>query len=330
LIAGLGTAILLRSRRKRWGRIKKRGRVIQIKHLSDEDSMEFQDGTYSGKGNNQKVLFTLNNKAMDEVKHRGNDSGKERPITMSDAETLRSDLNMENRPEYLFKAIDATINSSNGSMDESDRMTSEGSFPVNFDSSSVTLRAVSPLPPGLLEEGHFKHHSTDVPSESTVKTVDTNLYNIGAFPTRLSQDSVQDPQRHYSGAYALETDSSVQDSGSFYNQSLTSGHSRIHPLDWSLKGSTLDGQSIGNSTLTDAELFVVRRTCSPTILEHYNELGFQGNGQVDGETNTRPATSTTELQGSKQFVNDLVWLKQKLSNVRGNPYDDNSSKSSDD
>jgi len=88
--------------------------------------------------------------------------------------------------------------------------------------------------------------------------------------------------------------------------------------------------------MTDTEMFIVRKPNTPSILEHYEETEERDTESDSraikaysiskaSHTTTYDHVFPTEFSGSKQFINDLVWLKQKLSDIGGQSYDDNSS-----
>jgi len=108
----------------------------------------------------------------------------------------------------------------------------------------------------------------------------------------------------------------------------------MHPMDWSNKGSEMDGTSVGNSTLTDGDstgknpsqdfqwqgrvntpLYsgaFVSENITPTSIPK-PEL----NGRSSTYGSKSSAGSSPRSRGSsKQLINDIVWLEKKIADVR--------------
>lgn len=108
----------------------------------------------------------------------------------------------------------------------------------------------------------------------------------------------------------------------------------MHPMDWSNKGSEMDGTSVGNSTLTDGD---------STGKNPSQDFQWQGrinsavySGAFLGESNTPTSVPKPLLSGrsstfgsksstgssprsrgsSKQLIHDIVWLEKKIADVR--------------
>jgi hypothetical protein len=227
---------------------------------------------------------------------------------------------------YFFKPIEAFSNPASDDVDYSKSNTP--GFPLHFEdtppSSLSAVRAVSPLP-SIFEVGiDRKLQTSQGSSKSTIKGLEMNTH-IGAFPSRIPVGSFLKTPHPYADTMTLGSDTAS------FNLSLTSGSTQIHSLDWSYKGSVHDGQSVDNTTMSDKEMFIIHRPNTPSILESLEEAGKEGHEKKTGDAvkarlqaNSDPVFAS-ESAGSKQFVNDLVWLKQKISDIGEPSHDENSS-----
>ena len=230
---------------------------------------------------------------------------------------------------YVFKPLEAFTTSS---IDDNDNTkTIPTDFPLNFeDASSLLLRAATPLPSIADSDDDVGVNRIIEPSEggpkNNINILDLNTH-IGAFPSRIPIGSFLKTPYPYADTATLGSDNTS------LNQSLTSGSTHIHPLDWSFKGSIHDGQSVDNTTMTETDMFIIHRQNTPLFSEQSEgdgETGDDRNNEVlkaNDIAQADPAFGAGSI-GSKQFVNDLVWLKQKLSKFEAQSNDDNSSSGS--
>jgi hypothetical protein len=153
----------------------------------------------------------------------------------------------------------------------------------------------------------------------------------GSFPSFDMADTLPlvSAQNRSIGNSSLGT--SMQ-SGTETNSSYRSLN-EMHPMDWSNKGSEMDGTSVGNSTLTDGD---------STGKNPSQDFQWQGrvntplySGAFVTEANTpisipkpmlsgRSSTFGSKSTGSsprsrgssKQLIHDIVWLEKKIADVR--------------
>jgi hypothetical protein len=154
----------------------------------------------------------------------------------------------------------------------------------------------------------------------------------GSFPSFDMADTLPlvSSQNRSTGNSSLGT--SMQ-SGTETNSSYRSLN-EMHPMDWSNKGSEMDGTSVGNSTLTDGDS--AGKNPSQDF-QWQGRINFSGNsGAFVNEMNTPTSVPKPMLSGrsstfgsksstgssprsrgsSKQLIHDIVWLEKKIADVR--------------